>query len=186
MARLLDAIDGDLAGATDYLASEVQRLARAGADFAVLASNTPHIVFDELSRRSPLPLISIVQSTYSAAREQGLTRLGLLGTRFTMQGRFYQDVFSPGGIELVVATPEERAYIHEKYMAELVKGEIVPATRERLLAVVEAMKGRDRIDGLILGGTDLPPMIPGDTVCDIPVLDTTRIHVNAAVTRLLG
>src|SRR5438132_1674291 len=77
---------------TNYLASEIERLHRAGADFGLLASNTPHLVFDELRRRSPIPLISIVESTCDAAQKLGLQRVGLFGTRFTMQARFYPDV----------------------------------------------------------------------------------------------
>lgn len=185
MRRLLQAIEsGDLAGATDYLTVELERLARAGADVGLPASNTPHIVFDELRRRSPLPLISIVESACSAARQRGLRRLGLLGTRFTMRGRFYQDVFSAAGITLEVPEPDERAYVHEKYLGELVKGLIVPETRRHLSAIVAALKQDHGIDGLILGGTDLSVMFPEDIVCGVPVLDTARIHVNAAVAAL--
>src|SRR6267142_4693042 len=89
---------------TNYLVAEIERLARAGADFGALASNTPHLVFDELRRRSPIPLISIVESTCDAARSLGLKRVGLFGTRFTMQARFYSDVFSRAGLTLV--TPD--------------------------------------------------------------------------------
>ncbi|MBA3804942.1 MAG: amino acid racemase, partial [Acidobacteria bacterium] len=92
----------ELAEVTLYLADEVQRLASAGADFGVLAANTPHIVFDEICRQSPIPLLSIVQATREAARELGLKRLGLFGTRFTMQAGFYQDVFSSEEITLIL------------------------------------------------------------------------------------
>ena len=79
---------------TDYLLAGLQKLARAGADFGIIAANTPHIVFDELQRRSPLPLISIVEATCAEAKKRGIRRAGLLGTRFTMQASFYPDVFS--------------------------------------------------------------------------------------------
>ena len=93
-----------------------------GRSVGLLAANTPHIVFDEIRRRSPIPLVSIVEATCEAARPLGLKRLGLFGTRFTMQGNFYPDVFSEAEIALVVPQPDEQAYIHDKYMGELVKG----------------------------------------------------------------
>jgi aspartate racemase len=85
-------------GLRDYLLSEIGILARAGASLASIAANTPHIVFDEVRERSPIPLVSIVETTRDAARDRGLTRLGLFGTKFTMQGRFYPDVFSRSGL----------------------------------------------------------------------------------------
>jgi len=102
----------------EYLIDEMQRLARAGADFGLLAANTPHVVFDELRRQSPLPLLSIVEATYEAAKDLGLKKLGLFGTRFTMQGRFYPEAFSREGIQLVVPVEDEQEYIHDKYMNE--------------------------------------------------------------------
>jgi len=99
LKKMLDLIEAnELAKLTEYLVGEVQKLARAGADCGLLAANTPHIVFDEIRRGSPLPLVSIVEATCQAAKALGLKRLGLFGTRFTMQGGFYPDVFSKEGI----------------------------------------------------------------------------------------
>jgi aspartate racemase len=168
-----------------YLSGEIERLARAGADVGLLAANTPHIVFGELQRRSPIPLISIVEATREAAEELGLRRLGLFGVRFTMQGHFYSDVFSKAGITLVVPEENEQVYIHDKYMNELVKGIFLPETRERLLAIVDRLAKQEHVRGLILAGTELP-LILREAVCDIPFLDTTQIHVKAAVRRLLS
>jgi len=170
----------------EYLVPELQRLAGAGADFGLLSANTPHIVFDEVQRRSPIPLISIVQATCDAAKARGLKRLGLFGTRFTMRGRFYVDVFSKEGIALSVPEPDEQDYIHEKYMGELVKGILLPETRAGLLAIVDRLAERDKIEGLILGGTELPLILRDAEHHGIPFLDTTQIHVRAAVARLLA
>jgi aspartate racemase len=154
---MLDLIEaGALGEVTTYLVGEVQKLASAGADFGLLASNTPHIVFDEIRRRSPIPLISIVEATCTTAKALELKRVGLFGTRFTMQGRFYPDVFSTEGITLVLPDEDEQAYIHEKYLGELVNGIFLPETRERLLKIVDRLREREAIDGLILGGTELP------------------------------
>ena len=115
LKRMVDLVTASrFSDITDYLTTEITRLANAGADFAAISANTPHVVFEDVRPRSPLPLISIVETTCEAAKESGLTRVGLFGTRFTMQGRFYRDVFDRAAIDLVVPTVEEQAYIHDK------------------------------------------------------------------------
>jgi aspartate racemase len=173
----------DLVRAAELFVAEIQKLAGAGADFGLLAANTPHIVFNEIRRRSPIPLVSIVEATCEAAKVLGLKRPGLLGTRFTMQGEFYPRVFGSAGISLVVPQPDEQTYIHDRYMGELVKGIILPETRQRLLAIVDRLKEREGIDGVILGGTELPLILGDVTDRGIPFLDTTRIHVQAIAVR---
>lgn len=176
---------------TAALVLEIERLARAGADFAALASNTPHIVFDELQRRSGLPLISIVEATCERVKELGLRKIGLFGTRFTMQGGFYPEVFSREGIELVVPDEAEQTYIHEKYMGELLNDMFLPETRERMLAIADALRARKGIEGLILGGTEIPLLIRPEVFPEgerngIRYFDTTRIHVDRLVRELLA
>jgi len=186
MKKMLDFIEAnELAKLTDYILGEVQKLAKAGASLGLLASNSPHIVFDELSRQSPIPLLSIVVAACEATKKLGLKRVGLLGTRFSMQGRFYPDVFSGEGIKLITPGVEEQVYIHDKYMNELVNGIIIPETRERLLAIVDRLKEREGIEGLILGGTELPLILREEAYGGIPFLDTTRIHVECAVAQML-
>jgi aspartate racemase len=107
-------------GLRDYLLSEIAVLQRAGASVALIAANTPHIVFEEVRERSSIELVSIVEATRDAARERGLTRLALIGTKFTMQGRFYPDAFSRSRIDLVCPS-DEQLFIHEKYVGELLK-----------------------------------------------------------------
>jgi len=174
-----------LADLTEYLVAEVQRLARAGADFGLLAANTPHIVFDDIRRQSPIPLLSIVEVTCEAAKALGLKKVGLLGTRFTMQGRFFPDVFSAAAISVVVPTEDEQAYVHDKYMGELVNGIFLAETRERLLEIVDRLKEREGIEGVILGGTELPLILRDAASRDIHFLDTTQIHVRSAVAQML-
>ncbi|MGO9126059.1 MAG: aspartate/glutamate racemase family protein [Terriglobales bacterium] len=178
--------DNKLDAVVDYLIIEIRRLAGAGAHFAVIAANTPHLVFDELRQQSPIPLISIVEATCDAAKAAGLTKLGLLGTRFTMQGRFYPDVFSRAGITLVAPGPDEQAYIHDKYFAELVKGVFLPETRQRLMAIIARMKERDDIGGVVLAGTELPLVLRGASRPGVSFLDTTQIHVEAIVRQLVA
>lgn len=171
----------ELGKLADYLTEAVEVLARAGAHCGLLASNTPHIVFDEVQRRSPIPLISIVRATFDAARAQGLKKLGLFGTRFTMQGRFYPEVFSRQGLGLAVPSPDEQEYIHDKYINELLKSVFLPETHQGLLGIIERFKTREGLDGLILGGTELPLILRDGAASGIPLLDTTRIHARSIV-----
>jgi aspartate racemase len=171
---------------TSYLLEEVQKLARAGADFGLIASNTPHIVFPDLSPRSPIPLISIVEATCEIAKKMKLRRVGLFGTSFTMQGKFYPDVFSRAGITLVVPDLEDQNYVHDKYMNELVNGMFLPKTRAGLWQIVDRLRETQQIEGLILGGTELPLILRDETHNGMPILNTTKIHVEAAVTEILS
>ena len=171
------------------LVQEIDVLVRAGADFGALCSNTPHIVFDELQRRTSLPLISIVEATCERVQQLGLKRVGLFGTRFTMQGRFYPDVFSRAGVELVTPEEAEQDFIHEKYMNELLNDKFLPETREQMLAIADKLQKRAGIQGIILGGTELPLLLSPETFTDgqrngIRFLDTTRIHVDRLIEEL--
>jgi aspartate racemase len=176
----------DLPGVVDYLVPEIKRLAAAGADFGLIAANTPHIVFDEVQQRSPIPLLSIVEATCAAAKSRGIKKAGLLGTRFTMQAGFYPSVFLRAGIALVMPDAGEQAYIHDKYVNELLKDMFLPSTRDRLMEIIQRMKEREQVEAVVLAGTELPLILHQDSVADIPLLDTTKIHVEAVVARLLS
>jgi len=176
----------DLAGMADYLLEGIAKLARAGADLGLISANTPHIVFDDVASKSPIPLISIVEATCAAAKARQLKRLALSGTRYTMQATFYSKVFSREYIELLVPEPNDQYYIHDKYMNELVPGRFLPETRAGLLAIIDRMKARSGIDGVILAGTELPLILRAPEHNGIPSLDTTKIHCEAAVTEMLS
>jgi aspartate racemase len=176
----------DLAGVAGYLGESVDRLARADADVALMAANTPHIVFDEVQQRSPIRLISIVEAACDHAKRLGLKRLALLGTGFTMRARFYPDVFAREGLELVTPSDAEKSLIHSKYINELLKNQFRPETRDAMLAVIDRMRRADRIDGVILAGTELPLLLRGTEPAGLPFLDTTMIHVERAVTEVLA
>jgi aspartate racemase len=168
-----------------FLGGEIKRLAAGGADFALISANTPHIVFDEVAAGSPIPLLSIVTTACDAASERGLKRPALLGTRFTMQGRFYPDPFRAAGMDLVTPSADEQAVIHDRYMNELLVGTFEEGTRRKFMSIIERLKTEAGADGLILAGTELPLLLRDAPDPGIPVLDTTRLHVAAAVTRLL-
>ena len=178
-------MQGRFADVADYLVAELARLERGGAGCAIIAANSPHIVFDEVQRRCALPMVSIVEAAADEAVRLRRRRLGLFGTRFTMQGHFYEQVFDTRGLAIVVPDETDQAYIHDKYMSELLQGILKPETREGLLAVVARMKDRDGIDAVILGGTELPLILRDPTASDIPLLDTTVIHARAIVAQAM-
>ena len=157
MKKGLDFMEANnLAGMANYLLEELGKLARAGATFGLISANTPHIVFDKVASKSPISLISIVEATCAVAKVRRLRRLALFGTRYTMQATFYPKVFSREGIELLVPDLGDQTYIHDKYLNELVSGKFLPDTRAGLLAIVDRMKEKHNIDGVILAGTELP------------------------------
>jgi len=171
------------AALVEMLLAAVGAVHRAGATLALIASNTPHRYFDEIAARSPVPLVSIVEAACSRASELGLRRLGLLGTAFTMAADFYPKVFARAGLATIVPSPEEQRYVHERIFAELEEGRVVAETRTRFLQIIRRLKDQESIDGLILGCTELPIMFPRDEL-GIPFLNTSRIHVEAALGRL--
>ena len=187
LKRELDLIAAnDLSGATKYLVDEIQKLARAGADFGLIASNTPHMVFDDIRKGCDLPLLSIVEACCEAVKTKRLRRPALFGTRFTMQGTFYPAVFSRAGIELVVPDAKDQEYIHNKYMNELVPGNFLPETRMGLLDIIDRLQAGRAIDSVILGGTELPLILRETEHNGIPLLDTMRIHAEAAVAEMFS
>ena len=176
----------DLAGMAEFLLEEIEKLPRAGADFGIIAANTPHIVFDEVAAKSPIPFISIVDAACDHAKSRGLKRLALFGTRYTMQADFYQKVFRREGIDLVVPEPKDQDYIHEKYFAELVPGIFLPETRAALLAIVDRMKSTTHIEGVTLAGTELSLILRGESHNGVALLDTGKIHCQAAVNEMFS
>ncbi len=172
----------ELAG---LLLEELGRLARAGADFGLLAANTPHIVFDPLVPATPIPLVSIVDATAAATHVGGFRSVALLGTRFTMEAGFYPPAFARLGIRVVLPNDEEREYIHGKYMGELIRGEFRPETRAGVLSVIQALRMRDPVDAIVLGGSELPLLLRDAPDFPCAMLDTTAIHVESVVSRLL-
>jgi aspartate racemase len=176
----------NLGGAAAHLLDEIAKLARAGADFGLIAANAPHMVFDDIAPKSAIPLISIVEVTCEAAKRMKLNRLGLFGMRFTMQGDFYPKVFRREGLELVIPEPDDQAYVDDKYMNELVHGIVRPESREGLLAIVDRLKKKSNVEGVILGGTELALILRDATRNGIPLLNTAKLHAEAAIAEMFS
>lgn len=184
--RALLLVEKDRPALVEYLLASLRRLGGAGVDFAAISANTPHIVFDDLAARSPVPLLSIVEVCAHAAKERGLARLALLGTRFTMEGSFFPEVCARHGISVVPPGGEDRAWIHARYVGELLRGEFLDDTRRQFVSLVRRLREEEGIDGVILAGTELPLLLSTPEVAELPVLDTTALHVAAIVRRLRG
>lgn len=176
----------DRDGLLAYLEASVARLAGAGVDFAALTANTPHLVFDDLVTRSSVPLVSIVETCAAEARRRGLGSLLLLGTRFTMEGAFYPEVFARHGLGVVRLAAHDLGWVHDRYVGELLRGDFRDATRQGVIDCVERARREQGIDAVILGGTELPLLLRAPEIAGLPLLDTTALHVEAIVARLLA
>ena len=179
LSEMLPMVGPDLTALTEFLVVEVQRLVNGGATVAAFASNTPHLVFDAVCERIAIPMVSIVEAAAAEAERLGYRRLGLLGTRSTMQASFYRDVFARRGMTVVPPPAADLEYVHHVYFHELVNTTFKPETREGLLQVIERLRRSEQIDAAILGGTELSLILTPEVVAPVPLLDTARIHVAA-------
>ena len=164
----------------ELLSKAALQLERAGADTILLCANTAHKVADEVRQQIAGPLIDIRSATIKSIKDQGLKRVGLLGTVFTMEMDFYRQPFTAAGIETIVPErKEDRDYIEHTLLHELGKGIIRPETKKAYLDIIDALIERGA-EGIILGCTEIPLLMHEDDV-SLPVFNTTKIHVLAAV-----
>ena len=182
--KIFRLVASDRAALADYLSESVERLARAGAGFAAITANMPHLVFDEVSARSPIPLISIIETCADEARRRSMRRVVLLGTRFTMEAPMYPEGLRRHDIDVVVPNEAERAFIHHHYTTEMINGVFRDDVRERVVSIVDRLREAEDVDGVILGGTELTLLLPTDTIAGLAGLNTVAIHVDAIVKRL--
>ena len=166
---------------TAYLLEKIEGLRLAGAEFAALSANTPHLLFDRLIEKSPIPLISIVEATCDECIKQNLKRTGLFGTGFTMNASFYPDVFRRHGIDVLLPEKDDRELINQKLFTEIELGIFKDETRGILIGIIEKMVQNQGIDSLILGCTEFPLILKDNFYAGVPVLNTTKIHVDAIV-----
>ncbi len=165
------------------LMKSISSLTQVGADFAVIASNTPHVVFDRVRQIAKIPLLSIVEETCKKAETINCKRLGLLGTGFTMRENFYHDTFLAHNMEIVLPNIDEQQYIHQKLFSEIELGIVKKETKYGLLSIIDRMVEEEFIDSLILGCTELPLILmEGDS--SIPYFNTAEIHINSIIDRI--
>ncbi len=176
---------GDWAAAGALLADAARALERAGADFIVLCTNTMHKVAPAIESAVKIPLLHIADPTAAAIRDAGLHRVGLLGTRFTMEQDFYRGrLAAQHGIEVLIPEPDDRDRVHRVIYEELCLGRIEDASRQAYRAVMRRLVERG-VQGIILGCTEIS-MLVGARDASVPLFDTTRIHAEAAAARALG
>jgi len=158
-------------------------LADAGAEIGLIAANTLHRVFDAVANESPIPLLHIVDTTAAVIKAKNCSTVGLLGTRYTMQGAFYVDRLTSHGISTLIPEETQQEEIHRVIYEELTRGIIKPSSKDHYLAIIDSLKERGA-DGIILGCTEIPLLVQeGD--CTIPLFDTAAIHADAALEEAL-
>ncbi len=165
--------------AGDLLASRARALEGAGAGVLVLCTNTMHIVIDSIEQAVSIPVLHIGDATSARVIEQGLRRVGLLGTAFTMEQPFLRDRLATAGIDTIVPSESDRAIVHRVIYEELVRGIVADASRSEYRRIIEDLV-RQGAEGIILGCTEIELLISAND-SPVPVFPTTRIHVEAAV-----
>lgn len=163
----------------EFLTEIAKRLETAGAECLLLCANTPHMAADIVQKKLGIPLIHIAEATAKAVVKQGIKKVGLLGTKMTMEQSFYKDRLAKFGITLIIPEEVQREYIHRTIMTELEKAILKEETRKKYLEIIDGLV-RKGAEGIILGCTEIPLLIK-QSDCKIPVFDTTEIHAMAAV-----
>lgn len=172
--------------ATNYLVLCINNMRNAGADFAVLSANTPHLLFNEIQSKVDIPLISIVEVCAKKAQSMGNKKCALLGTKFTMQNDFYPNVFAQHNIAIAVPDKTQIEFINTKLFTELELGIFNEQTENELLDIVANLKEQQEIDSVILGCTEFPLMFKEKSYLGLPFLNTTKIHVEAIIETCLN
>jgi aspartate racemase len=177
VARLQEAGEWEAVGA--IIVKAIGDLARAGADFAAIASNTPHNAFARIRRDSPLPVLSIMDAVADEAGRAGLSRLGLLGTRPTMECGVFREAFARRGIALEVPPAQERALVDSVIFGELVRGEARPESGREFARIIRGL-GERGAQGVVLGCTEIGLLVKqGDS--PVRLLDSAAIHADAVL-----
>lgn len=171
---------GDWDALTNAMIQAARRLKAGGADFLVICTNTMHRMAGEIETAAGLPLLHIADAAAYAIQAQGLHTVGLLGTRFTMEGDFYRGrLQDKHGISVVIPDEADRITVHRVIYDELVRGILLAESRQAFQHVIAALAERGA-QGVVLGCTEIPLLI-NQTDVAIPIFDTTRIHAEAAV-----
>ncbi|WP_293169498.1 aspartate/glutamate racemase family protein [Microcella sp.] len=180
--RLQSAGEWERAG--ELLAREAQALEAAGAEAIVLCTNTMHLVVPAMEAAVSIPLIHLGDVTARAVRDEGLDRVGMLGTRFTMQQPFMRERIASHGLEVLVPDDDDQAVVHRVIYDELVLGEVSDVSRAQYLAIIERLVARGS-QGIVLGCTEIELLVEQQHVA-VPLFPTTRLHAEAAVDWMLA
>lgn len=166
--------------AAELLIDAAMRLERGGADFLLICTNTMHKVAEEIQRNIQIPILHIVDATAEKIKKAGHKKIGLLGTKFTMEEPFYKGRLTEKyQLEVLVPESEERAFINQVIFQELCLGILKEGSRSRFTQIIESLSDKGA-EAVILGCTEIPLLIHQEDV-SIPLFDTTQIHAEAAV-----
>lgn len=166
----------DMEGMKEYLLKGIRNLAAAGAEIGALTAGTLHMVFDDLAKESPIPLISIPEIVSKVAKERGYRKVGILGTDVTMKKDFMKKPFMEKGIDVIAPKEEEMELVNHRIFTELENAIIKPSTEKELIDIINRMKEENGIEAVILGCTELP-LILNQGNSPVDVLDIMRIHI---------
>jgi len=165
------------------LSQAAQKLAAAGAEVILIATNTMHLVFDQVQASVDVPMLNLLDAVGEAIVAQGLETVGLLGTKFTMEKTFYQEALAARGIRVLVPEAQDRAYVNRVIYEELVAGQVLDTSRAGFVEVVDHLVARGA-EGVILGCTEIPLLVSAGDVA-VPLFDSTVIHAQSALNAAL-
>jgi aspartate racemase len=172
--------DGKWDEATQMMIDAAQNVQNGGADLVIICTNTMHKMADEVQRSLQIPLLHIADATAQQVKAQGLKKVGLLGTRFTMEEDFYRGrLVNKHGLEVIIPDEEEREIIHRVIFDELCMGEAKQSSKEQYISIMEHLVSNGA-EGIILGCTEISLLVKDDD-STVPLFDTTQIHAEAAV-----
>jgi aspartate racemase len=167
----------------DDLIASAKHLQKAGADFGLIATNTMHKVYDVVKESVDFDLIHLIDTTAVKAKEMGLKKLGLLGTRYTMSDGFYHDRIARSGLTVIIPQPEDQILVHKIIVEELVQGRMIEKSKSEYIRIIKELSSRGA-EGIILGCTEIPLLIKQQD-SSVPLLDTAIIHADAALEHAL-
>ncbi|TGA98923.1 aspartate/glutamate racemase family protein [Sporolactobacillus shoreae] len=174
---------GEWDKATDLMIHAATTLENSGADVLVICTNTMHKMASEVQGAVSIPLIHIADAAAKAIQKQGLTKVGLLGTKFTMEQNFYKNRLMTHGISTIIPEESDRQVIHDVIFGELCQGVCSPASKDKYLHIIDKLLSQGA-EGIILGCTEIPLLISQQD-CSAPIFDTTYLHAEAAATLAL-
>ncbi|MBF7682660.1 aspartate/glutamate racemase family protein [Acinetobacter sp. B5B] len=176
---------GDWAQAAQILQHEARKLQDAKVDGILLCTNTMHLVAPEIQQAISVPLLHIADATAKYILKQNIYKVALLGTAFTMEQDFYKDRLMAHGLEILIPSAQARAYIHHTIYNELCVGKIKESSKQAFLNIIEDLK-QQGAQGIILGCTEIVMLLPEQNACNLPLFDTTFIHVKEAAKFMLS
>ena len=180
LSRYMDYIEkDDWHGVASLIVSSARKLAAAGADFAICPDNTVHRSFEKVINRSPIPLISITETVAKECQSKGYKRVGVLGTKYTMQGPLYRDALSKLKIETIVPDKNDQQNVNSIIFDEMVLGKITQSSSKYMIEVIQKLKNSG-CDAVILGCTEIPLYVDSKN-SPLPVVDSTRLLARKAL-----